>query len=143
MGSGQGIGKYGIDSPGLTNALLSAFSVPLGAGDRLGWLPGEAKWDHRRVSDEQGQVLAIGGNVAVTQLIGREFPGLHIQGDTFANLQHQVADVARRIRRDPSDGEALDDLDYVVDEMTQLLQFYEAVLAEREINLPYVREGSS
>ncbi|GAA2595484.1 hypothetical protein GCM10010435_88150 [Winogradskya consettensis] len=69
--------------------------------------------------------------------------GVHIQGDTFANLQQQVADVARRLRRDPSDDEALDDLDYAVNEMTEVLQFYETVLAERDLDLPYVREGSS
>jgi predicted RNase H-like HicB family nuclease len=95
------------------------------------------------VSDEQGQVLAIGGNVAVTHLVGRAFPGVHMQGDTFANLRQQIADVARRLRRDPSDDEALDDLDYAVEEMTQVLQFYETVLAERDMNLPYVRESSS
>ncbi len=98
---------------------------------------------HRRVSDEQGRVLAIGGNVAVTQLIGRAFPGVHVQGDTFADLQQQLAHVARRLRLDPGNDEALDDLDYAVDEMTQLLQFYESVLAERGISLPYVRDGSS
>jgi hypothetical protein len=38
----------------------------------------------------------------------------------------------------PTEGgsEALDDLDYVIDEMTQILRFYEAA-AERGIQLPY------
>ena len=65
-------------------------------------------------------MLASGGNVAVTHLAGRAFPGLHIQGDTFANLRQEVADVARRLRQDPTDGEALDDLDHTVREMTEL-----------------------
>ena len=106
------------------------------AGNHLGC-------DHLGVSDERMRVLAIGGNIAVAQIIGRAFPGVHIQGDTFADLHQQVADVARRLRRDPRDAEALDDLDYAVDEMARSLQFYEAVLAERDIALPYFREGSS
>ncbi|WP_373871041.1 DUF6959 family protein [Actinoplanes philippinensis] len=57
------------------------------------------------MGDEQGQVLASGGNIAVTHLAGRAFPGVHIQGDTFANLRQQLVDVARRLRQDPSDSE--------------------------------------
>ncbi len=87
-------------------------------------------------------MLARGGNIAVTQLDGRAFPGLHIQGDTFANLRQQVVESARRLRRDPGDSEALDDLDYVGDELTQFIQFYESVLAERDIERPYVREDA-
>ncbi|SNT16565.1 hypothetical protein SAMN06264365_14818 [Actinoplanes regularis] len=85
----------------------------------------------------------MGGNVAVTQLAGRAFPDVHIQGDTFANLRQEVADAARRLRREPDDGEALDDLDYAVDDMTRMLSFYEAILAERGIDLPYARESNS
>ncbi|MEU4620374.1 hypothetical protein AB0G04_10415 [Actinoplanes sp. NPDC023801] len=89
------------------------------------------------MNDERARVLARGGNVAVTQLHGRAFPGIHVQGDTFAVLRDQVVDAARRLRRDPADGEALDDLDYVGGEMSQLLEFYESVLAEHGIRRPY------
>jgi hypothetical protein len=61
-------------------------------------------------------------------------------GDTFAALRQEVLAAARRLRRDPADGEALDDLDHAVDEMTGLLDFYEAVLTEQKIDLPYLRE---
>jgi hypothetical protein len=50
------------------------------------------------VADELARVLARGGNAAVVQLQGRAFPGLHVQGDTFAELQRQLADVAARLR---------------------------------------------
>ncbi len=49
----------------------------------------------RRLSPTQRDG-AVGESVAVTQLVGRAFPGVHIQGDTFANLQQQVTDVAGR-----------------------------------------------
>ncbi|MFI1992969.1 DUF6959 family protein [Actinoplanes sp. NPDC020271] len=50
------------------------------------------------MSDEQAHVLACGGNLAVTQLDGRAFPGIHIQGDTFAALQRQITQSVGRLR---------------------------------------------
>ncbi|WP_436535440.1 DUF6959 family protein [Actinoplanes sp. HUAS TT8] len=90
------------------------------------------------MSDERADVLARGGNVAVTRLAGRAFPGVHIQGDTFAELVRQAADAARQLRRDPSDGDALEDLDDLVGELIGVREFYEATLAERGIDRPYV-----
>jgi hypothetical protein len=98
--------------------------------------------EHRQVADEQAHVLARGGNVAVTQLDGRAFPGIHVQGDTFAELQRQLADAASRMRRTVGDREALDDLDYTVEEMTKMLRFYESVLAERDVRRPYFRNDA-
>lgn len=82
------------------------------------------------MTDEQARVIARGGNVAVTWLDGRAFPGLHVQGDTFAELYRQIVDAARRLRRTDGDSDALDDLDYVVGEMTDMLHFYQSALAE-------------
>jgi hypothetical protein len=89
------------------------------------------------VSIEQAQVLARDGNAAVVQLSGRAFPGLLIQGDTFAELRRQLAAAASRLRRNGGDADALDDLDHAVDDLTGLLRFYEAALAERGIRHPY------
>ncbi|MGI5175790.1 DUF6959 family protein [Dactylosporangium sp. CA-152071] len=89
------------------------------------------------MTDEQARVLARGGNVAVTWLDGRAFPGIHVQGDTFAEVHRQIADAARRLRGANGDSDALDDLDYAVREMTDMLHFYESTLAERDIRRPY------
>ncbi|MFE9690341.1 DUF6959 family protein [Micromonospora sp. NPDC005806] len=89
------------------------------------------------MSQEQAQVLSRGGNCAVVQLAGRAFPGIHLQGDTFAALWMQLADAARSLREDPGNGEALDDLDYAIGEAGGFLGFYEATLSERGIQRPY------
>jgi hypothetical protein len=94
------------------------------------------------VTDEQARVLAHGGNVAVTWLDGRAFPGIHVQGDTFAELHRQLADAASRLRRTVGDSEALDDLDYAVEEMTNMLRFYESALAERDVRRPYLQDDA-
>jgi hypothetical protein len=92
------------------------------------------------MTDEQARVLARGGNVAVTWLDGRAFPGLHVQGDTFAEVHRQIADAARRLRTTDGDSDALDKLDYAVGEMTDMLHFYQSILAERDIQRPYVQD---
>jgi hypothetical protein len=92
------------------------------------------------VTDEQARVLGRGGNVAVTQLDGRAFPGIHVQGDTFAGLQRQLAGAVSRLRRTVGDCEALDDLDDAVEDMAKMLSFYESVLAERGVLRPYACE---
>lgn len=98
--------------------------------------------DHRRMVDEYAHVLARGGNTAVTHLAGRTFPGLHIQGDTFAELQRSLADAAGRLRRGPTEAATLDDLDNAIAEMAQMLRFYESVLDEHDIRLPYLRDAN-
>ena len=72
----------------------------------------------------------------MTHLPGRAFPGVHVQGDTFADLGGQFAAAAQRLRHDPGDAEALDDLDYAVAELAGMIRFYESVLAERGQHLP-------
>jgi hypothetical protein len=74
------------------------------------------------MAGEQAQVLARDGNAAVVHLPGRVFPGVLLQGDTFAALQRQFADAAARLRRAAGDDEALDDLEYAVAEMAQVMR---------------------
>jgi hypothetical protein len=94
------------------------------------------------VTDEQARVLARSGNLAVTQLAGRAFPGIHIQGDTFAGLQRQFADAISRVRHTLDGTDALDDLDYAVEELTQMLRFYESILEEHDVQRPYFRHDA-
>ena len=75
----------------------------------------------------------------MTWLDGRAFPGIHIQGDTFAELHRMVADVAGRLRHTVGDSEALSDLDYAVEEMADMLRYYESALAEQDVRRPYHR----
>jgi hypothetical protein len=89
------------------------------------------------MSQDQAQVLSRGTNFAVVQLSGRAFPGIHLQGDTFAALLVQLADAARLLRRDPGDRTVLDELDDAVGELERFLGFYEATLSERGIQRPY------
>ncbi|MEU7842674.1 hypothetical protein AB0B39_17120 [Micromonospora sp. NPDC049114] len=89
------------------------------------------------MSHDQAQVLSGGTNCAVVQLPGRAFPGIHLQGDTFAALLVQLADAARLLRHDPGDSVALDELDEAVGEAVRFLGFYEATLSERGIQRPY------
>lgn len=89
------------------------------------------------MSQDQAQVLSRGTNCAVVQLSGRAFPGIHLQGDTFAALLVQLADAARLLRQDPGDRTALDELDDAVGEAERFLGFYEATLSERGIQRPY------
>jgi 2-phosphoglycerate kinase len=89
------------------------------------------------MEQEQARLVSRDGNWAVVHLPGRAFPGVHVQGDTFAEVRRQLADAARRLRMAPGDPDASDDLDHAVEEMTQMQQYYEAVLAQRGIRLPY------
>jgi hypothetical protein len=89
------------------------------------------------VEQEEAAVVARDGNWAVVHLPGRRFPGVHIQGDTFAALRAQFLGAARALRRDPSDLGALAELDAAVAEMDALLGYYEGVLADHGISIPY------
>jgi hypothetical protein len=95
---------------------------------------------HRQVTDEQARVLGRGANVAVTQLNGRAFPAIHVQGDTFAELHRQLGSAVNRLRRTVGDSEALEDLNGAIEEMTEMLRFYESVLAKRGVRRPYLRD---
>jgi hypothetical protein len=89
------------------------------------------------MEESNAPILSRTGNWAVVHLPGRKFPGLHIQGDTFAVLRMQLAGAARTLHDDPADPDALEELDDAVKDMNAMLAFYEQVLAEHGIKLPY------
>ncbi|MDI1461374.1 hypothetical protein QEZ54_10375 [Catellatospora sp. KI3] len=86
---------------------------------------------------DEVEVLSRKGDRAVTQRPDRRYPSLQVPGDTFAELRGLFLRAARTLRERPGDPDALDDLDYGVREMTEMLEFYERVLAERGIDRPY------
>jgi hypothetical protein len=81
--------------------------------------------------------LARAGNWAVVRLPGRAFPGINVQGDTFAALVRSLAEAAQRVRSEPTNPAALDDLDASVDELNAILAYYERVRAEHGMRRPY------
>jgi predicted RNase H-like HicB family nuclease len=89
------------------------------------------------VQDEQASVLARDANVAIVHLAGRKFPGVHMQGDTFMELRRQPADAVGRLQRTSCDGAVVDELDDVLQQMTEMLRLYEATLLRRGIQRPY------
>lgn len=91
------------------------------------------------MSDEQARVLARGKNLAVTQLDGRAFPGVHIQGDTFAELQRQLTESVGRLRDTVDMDVVLADLEHVANEIAEVLRFYDAALEQHGIKRPYFR----
>ena len=84
-------------------------------------------------------LLAGGGNIAVTHLPDRAFPGVHIQADTLHSLREQFALAARMLRDSAADAEAMEELDYAVAELDGFLDYYEQVLAAKGLRLPYYR----
>jgi hypothetical protein len=76
------------------------------------------------------ELLAREGNVAVVRLADRKFPGLLIQGDTMATM-NQLFEALGESQEIPE--EVLE----VRDRLRELMTYYEAVLREHDIRLPY------
>jgi hypothetical protein len=64
-------------------------------------------------------------------LPGRAFPGINVQGIPLAALRTSLAEAARRLWEESGNVDALDELDYAVEQMGAMLSLYERVLAER------------
>ncbi len=92
-------------------------------------------------SEGAARVLAVAGNAAVVQLPGRRFPGVLVQGDTFALLCERLDDALagwlQRQAADPSAEEARE----VAAEFRRLQTFYEQTLGAEGIRLPYAVRG--
>lgn len=82
-------------------------------------------------------LLSRAGNAAVVHLPGRAFPGVNLQGDSLSVLRTHLAEAAEALRATPGDADALDELDYVVRELNELLAYYERVLAQHGMRRPY------
>ncbi|MEU4553497.1 DUF6959 family protein [Micromonospora violae] len=89
------------------------------------------------MEQERAEVLSRAGNYAVVHLLGRAFPGLHVQGDTLAALRTQLAGAARALRERQGDAEVLDELDATVEDIDAMLSFYAETLSRHGIKRPY------
>ena len=83
------------------------------------------------------ELFSDAGNNAIVRMPGRAFPGIVVQGDTLSTWRQRLADIAAALRTDPADGETLDELDYFVSEMSELLGRYEDLLAAHGLRRPY------
>ncbi|HCT78032.1 MAG TPA: hypothetical protein DGG94_04065 [Micromonosporaceae bacterium] len=66
----------------------------------------------------EAELFSDGGNNAILRMPGRAFPGIVVQGDTLSTWRQQLA---AALRTDPADGETLDELDYFVSELSEVL----------------------
>lgn len=77
---------------------------------------------------EGAHLIDRAGNWAVVQLEGRRFPGIFMQGDTFASLVRLI---------EGADDPLPDDLQELRSEMIAVRRYFEGVLKDRGEELPY------
>jgi hypothetical protein len=75
------------------------------------------------------ELLDRSGNWAVIQLPGRRFPGIFLQGDTFASLV--------RVLEQKDNALLPEDLQDLRSELIEIREYYEGVLREDGRSLPY------
>jgi hypothetical protein len=92
------------------------------------------------MTTEQLEVYSHAENAAIVRMPERRFPGVVIQGDTLAGLNHLASEMldALRVLGDTASTEPAEEL---ANRLAVYLQHYEQVLAEHGIELPYVRRS--
>jgi Rad3-related DNA helicase len=88
------------------------------------------------------QLFTDPDNNAVVRVEGRRLPGVLIQGDTLSILWQQAATAARLVGQcTQGHDDAVLALDDLVDRLDELPARYERVLADHDIELPYVKRS--
>ncbi len=82
------------------------------------------------------ELLGGRGKFAVVKLPYRAYPGIVIQGDTLNALYQDIAKVVARLR-DGGPADLAEDLSWVEERLGEALAYYETVLQENEVDLPY------
>jgi hypothetical protein len=85
---------------------------------------------------ESAELLSAPTNYAVVQLPGRKFPGVVFQGDSLHNLLRRVTEL-RELTEKHADDEVAASLAELSDSLSEVVQHYEDVCANRGIPLPY------
>ena len=75
-------------------------------------------------------------NYAIIKLPVRKFPGVLFQGDSLFTLYSRINSIAKRISK-LKDEELIDDINEIQELLSVLVQNYENVLSEHDIQLPY------
>lgn len=87
---------------------------------------------------DQLSVLNLSGNFAVIKIAERAYPAVAIQVDTF----HGIAQDVERMRNLLQKGDVTklaEELDYLNDELGEILQFIQTVCDLRSVKLPYAK----
>jgi len=88
--------------------------------------------------NSSASILEAGANGAVVQLPGRAFPGLVVQGDSLSILVSTIEDLREAIaKNEPTEIDA--SIAMLERSLKERLEFYERVLVNHQIELPYVR----
>lgn len=94
-------------------------------------------------SSDGARVYAIDGNLAVVHLPGRKFPAIAVQGDTLHTLVAQVEEIYAAVVASDRDGDIVDEVNDLVTRLRAIGVFYEVVLRENGIAIPYTRSPGS
>ncbi len=86
--------------------------------------------------NENAELLSSSRNFAVVQLPGRKFPGVVFQGDNLNVLLRELKELQQRVATH-NDDEINARLEDLTERMSEVLQHYETVCAEKGIPLPY------
>lgn len=90
--------------------------------------------------EQRADVLARDGNWAVVHLPGRRFPAVAVQGDTLSALRDETAEALEHLAADDV-AEATWVLNALADRLGELLGFYEKVLGDHGLRVPYAPEA--
>ncbi len=75
-------------------------------------------------------------NFAVVQMVGRNFPGVVVQGDTLHSLVKQLLEMQNLLKIGDLE-ELAGEIESMREELAEALCNYEIVCLERNIELPY------
>ncbi len=88
------------------------------------------------VETQEFELLSAASNAVVVRYLGRNFPGVLIQGDTLRTILDEIEELKEEAT--VGDLEAVKDISNVLQEkFTELLTYYERVLEEHGCELPY------
>ena len=92
------------------------------------------------MSKSEIKALSLATNQAVVHLPDRKFPGSVIQGDSLSVLVGLASSVQKKIHSLSNlDEECRDEIDELVELLEGRLNFYEDILSENGMELPYSR----
>lgn len=95
------------------------------------------------MSDTQNfELLSDATNAVVARYVGRNFPGVLIQGDTLKNLFNDVEELREEISNGDLDS-AIETADVLREKLHGFLIHYEKTLAKYNVELPYFESVSS
>jgi hypothetical protein len=81
-------------------------------------------------------MLTDSGNYAIVKLPGRAFPGMVFQGDSLNILTKDLI-TARDLAKEGKINDAIEELNYIIDDMIKHRDCYEQVITKNGYALPY------